>query len=152
MCCPRNVRVLTAPCMQLSEWRRDHLTGRPILRMLEAVAIAALTATCAFWAPHIMHKCHSIPAADVQDFYQRYTCAEGEYNPMASIIFATTEVSSAVAACGGVYVHLCWRTGLTRGWVRTDVNSWLLSRHWRDGLWDTGGLLYHHLYACCHYL
>ena len=49
--------------LQINKWRRDRTTGRPFLRMFEAVAIAAITAVLAFWAPYFLSKCHLIPEA-----------------------------------------------------------------------------------------
>ena len=54
--------LFNAVNFRINRWRRDRLTGRPLLRMIEAVAVAALSASVAFWAPYFLDSCHVIPA------------------------------------------------------------------------------------------
>lgn len=85
---------------RICRWRRDTLQGRRLPRFTEALIVCAITATCAFWAPHFFRDCADVTAADkkFQDkyhltLYEQYTCEDGQFNTMATVLFSTTEES-----------------------------------------------------------
>ena len=93
---------------RLSRWRRARLLHRPRLRLLEAVALAAATSVFTFGLPVFFSgSCAPLPAsfnvtgaaaaADAADAaatdaaftYERFACAEGEYNGVATVAFTS---------------------------------------------------------------
>ena len=91
---------------KLCHWRRDNLTGQSKLKVVEALSVAFLTATFAFWLPALFSSCRDLPkpAAHTavakavaefskEKFYIAYQCnATTQYNPMATSIFGTSEI------------------------------------------------------------
>jgi chloride channel 7 len=82
--CAVNVRI--------SHWRRDFYRRRQPLRIVEALLVALLTAGVSFWLPAFF-PCRDVPRDDNAASYRRYTCAAGQFNDMATTIFATSELA-----------------------------------------------------------
>ncbi|KNC49172.1 chloride channel 7 [Thecamonas trahens ATCC 50062] len=78
----------------LCRWRRDHIEKAATIRVLEAVAIAVLTAALSFWLPVALQSCKELPArlsVDDAEHYHRFLCKPGEYSAMANAMFNTQE-------------------------------------------------------------
>ena len=76
---------------RICHWRREHLAGKPLLKWTEAMLVALSTAVLTFWAPYVFSECRPIIGDASKEFLSRYNCADGEYNTMASILFAPWE-------------------------------------------------------------
>ena len=89
---------------KICHWRRDNLSGKAKAKAVEALLVALLTATCAYWLPALFSKCVDIPthvvtahkvnvdAVGVEKFYIHYTCNATQFNPMATSIFGGSEI------------------------------------------------------------
>jgi len=86
--------------VRLAKWRRLHVSG-PRRRVVEVIVIAALTSTIGYWAPSVYSRashCQSVPKhahVDVS-YFRRYTCPQGEFNDVATLIFSPMEQSLKV--------------------------------------------------------
>ena len=84
--------------------RRDNLSGLRKVRAFEAVLVALITATCAYWLPAIFSECVDIPTdmdtahkvnvqeVGVEKFYIQYNCNATQFNPMATSVFGGSEI------------------------------------------------------------
>jgi chloride channel 7 len=89
---------------KICHWRRDNLSGLRKAKAFEAIFIALITATCAYWLPAIFNNCVDIPntvapahqvnveAVGVEKFYIQYNCNATQFNPMATSIFGGSEI------------------------------------------------------------
>jgi len=95
---------------KVSHMRIACINSKPIYRAIEAVMVATVVSTCCFWMPYAFSdKCLPIPDIALDpinpvtgvravDLYKRnyykyipFTCPNGTYNQMATIIFTTQE-------------------------------------------------------------
>ena len=73
----------------------------PRRRVVEVIVIAALTSTIGYWALSVYSRashCQSVPKhahVDVS-YFRRYTCPQGEFNDVATLIFSPMEQSLKV--------------------------------------------------------
>lgn len=79
--------------MKLTYWRRGRMAGRRWGRVAEAVLIAGLTATAAFWGPYFVSDCLPVKYAADNDYLVQYDCEPGHYNTLASVVFTPWERS-----------------------------------------------------------
>ena len=85
---------------KINHFRRDHMNGKPILKILEVLAIVMVTTLFQFWLPSWFETCQHIPSKwnttqqasalgeNPDRFYVSYRCNETDYNDMATTTFA----------------------------------------------------------------
>uniref|UniRef100_A0A3Q3KAQ1 Chloride channel protein n=1 Tax=Monopterus albus TaxID=43700 RepID=A0A3Q3KAQ1_MONAL len=67
---------------------------RPCLRVMEAMLVAAVTATVSFTMIYFSNDCQPLGPEDTEEYpLQQLFCADGEYNSMAKAFFNTPERS-----------------------------------------------------------
>uniref|UniRef100_A0A2K5PP64 Chloride channel protein n=1 Tax=Cebus imitator TaxID=2715852 RepID=A0A2K5PP64_CEBIM len=72
--------------------RRDRYIHRPCLQVIEAMLVAAVTATVAFVLIYSSRDCQPLQGSSMSYPLQLF-CADGEYNSMAAAFFNTPEKS-----------------------------------------------------------
>lgn len=70
---------------KICKWRRTHLWGKPLLRMIEALLVAFITATLSFWPPfiHGVGQCVKNSESKTQQFFTTglyFGCPHGYHN------------------------------------------------------------------------
>ncbi|KAI1896085.1 hypothetical protein AGOR_G00091170 [Albula goreensis] len=101
---------------------------RPCLQVMEAILVAAVTATVSFAMIYFSNDCQPLGEDQSEDYPLQLFCADGEYNSMATAVFNTPErsVRSLFHNAAGSYNPLtlgiftlnyfflaCWTYGLT---------------------------------------
>ncbi|XP_007245616.3 H(+)/Cl(-) exchange transporter 7 [Astyanax mexicanus] len=101
---------------------------RPCLQVMEAMLVAAVTATVSFAMIYFSNDCQPLETVTSEDYPLQLFCADGEYNAMATAFFNTPErsVRSLFHNPPGTYNPLtlglftltyfflaCWTYGLT---------------------------------------
>jgi H+/Cl- antiporter ClcA len=88
---------------KINHYRRDHCTGKPILKIIEVIVIVIITTSFQFWLPSWFETCQRIPVkwnttqqasalgSNPNQFYVSYRCNETEYNDMATTTFAGSD-------------------------------------------------------------
>uniref|UniRef100_A0A3Q3R3J6 Chloride channel protein n=1 Tax=Monopterus albus TaxID=43700 RepID=A0A3Q3R3J6_MONAL len=66
---------------------------RPCLRVMEAMLVAAVTATVSFTMIYFSNDCQPLGPEDTEEYPLQLFCADGEYNSMAKAFFNTPERS-----------------------------------------------------------
>lgn len=115
---------------KLCHLRRDYLSARAInknvrkwskvLRTLEALAVVMLTTCLQFWVPALF-PCRDIAGGiktnhsqqlESDETFVAYTCEEGQYNSMASLIFSGNE-ATILALFHNNLVEFSWTSLVT---------------------------------------
>uniref|UniRef100_A0A3B3THH3 Chloride channel protein n=1 Tax=Paramormyrops kingsleyae TaxID=1676925 RepID=A0A3B3THH3_9TELE len=101
---------------------------RPCLQVMEAVLVAAVTATVSFTMIYFSDDCQPLGEDQLEEYPLQLFCADGEYNSMATAVFNTPErsVRSLFHSPAGSYNPVtlgiftityfflaCWTYGLT---------------------------------------
>ncbi|XP_066499009.1 H(+)/Cl(-) exchange transporter 7 [Hoplias malabaricus] len=107
---------------------RIRYVHRPYLQVMEAMLVAAVTATVSFAMIYLSNDCQPLESPSTEDYPLQLFCADGEYNAMATAFFNTPERSvrslfhnpagtynPATLGCFTLtYFFLaCWTYGLT---------------------------------------
>lgn len=107
---------------------RIRYVHRPCLQVMEAMLVAAVTATVSFAMIYFSNDCQPLETVTSEDYPLQLFCADGEYNAMATAFFNTPErsVRSLFHNPPGTYNPLtlglftltyfilaCWTYGLT---------------------------------------
>lgn len=66
---------------------------RPCLQVMEAMLVAAVTATVSFAMIYFSNDCQPLPSDSTEEYPLQLFCADGEYNLMATAFFNTPERS-----------------------------------------------------------
>ncbi|XP_034046161.1 H(+)/Cl(-) exchange transporter 7 isoform X2 [Thalassophryne amazonica] len=72
---------------------RIRYVHRPCLQVLEAMLVAAVTATVSFTMIYFSNDCQPLGPENSEDYPLQLFCADGEYNAMATAFFNTPERS-----------------------------------------------------------
>lgn len=81
--------------IRVQKFRRLYIHKRRLFKVLEVYIIGFITVTIQFWIPSFFNSsCAKIPdKSDISEYYRRYSCEEGYYNPLATLIFTPLEQS-----------------------------------------------------------
>uniref|UniRef100_A0A6Q2XGZ1 Chloride channel protein n=1 Tax=Esox lucius TaxID=8010 RepID=A0A6Q2XGZ1_ESOLU len=100
-----DVRTCLCPCLcgllgalfnKLNYWLtifRIRYVHRPCLQVMEAMLVAAVTATVSFSMIYFSNDCQPLGPDQSEDYQLQLFCADGEYNSMATTFFNTPERS-----------------------------------------------------------
>ncbi|CAG02706.1 unnamed protein product, partial [Tetraodon nigroviridis] len=72
---------------------RIRYVHRPCLQVMEAMLVAAVTATVAFTMIYFSNDCQPLSSEHAEEYPLQLFCADGEYNSMATAFFNTPEKS-----------------------------------------------------------
>ncbi|XP_054158622.1 H(+)/Cl(-) exchange transporter 7-like isoform X2 [Oppia nitens] len=107
---------------------RIRYISHPVLKVLEAVVVAMVTATIGFLMIVYIRDCHQTIKENYVEYPIKYNCHDGEYSVMGALWFNTPEASlrnlfhnvegtwrpESLAIFVGVYYFLsCWTYGLS---------------------------------------
>lgn len=81
--------------IKIQKFRRIYIHKRKLFKVFEVLIIGFITITIQFWIPNFFNNsCAKIPEeSDIVEYYRRYSCEEGYYNPLATLIFTPLEQS-----------------------------------------------------------
>eukprot|EP00064_Thunnus_orientalis_P016398 superscaffoldBa00003243_g16463 len=136
---------------------RIRYVHRPCLQVMEAMLVAAVTATVSFTMIYFSNDCQPLGPEHTEEYPLQLFCADGEYNSMATAFFNTPErsVRSLFHNQPGTYNPLtlglftltyfflaCWTYGLAVS-AGVFIPSLLIGAAWGrfNALVSTGGIV-----------